>query len=289
MIQELLSKLESHGEEIENILATLKQQNSATFVWADTGVGKSTFINYLTGRPLKVIEKPHEPNSYLIEEAGSSSLKIGHDKSTTKIPAVVATKEGDILVDTAGSYDTQGFKADLVNGLILKKIFNEVENKKIIMVLNANSFDANRGELLKRNFKRLNNFFGKKYTKILFVISKAKMGVDYKSMLTKIIKEDDSLYIFKNKKFLLKILDSSYILPFYQPDSSDYEASKKQELWDVEQRIDRNNILEILKILKPLKVKHMSLTFDGENARTIEQLRTELKQKTKKELESVSD
>ena len=108
-------------------------------------------------------------------------------------------------------------------------------------------------------------------------------------MLTKIIKEDDSLYIFKNKKFLLKILDSSYILPFYQPDSSDYEASKKQELWDVEQRIDRNNILEILKILKPLKVKHMSLTFDGENARTIEQLRTELKQKTKKELESVSD
>ena len=100
----------------------------------------------LDRRPLKVIEKPHEPNSYLIEEAGSSSLKIGHDKSTTKIPAVVATKEGDILVDTAGTYDTQGFKADLVNGLILKKIFNAVENKKIIMVLNANSFDANRGE-----------------------------------------------------------------------------------------------------------------------------------------------
>ena len=108
-------------------------------------------------------------------------------------------------------------------------------------------------------------------------------------MLTKIIKEDDSSYIMKNNEFLLKILNFSYILPFYQPDSSDYEASKKQELWDVEQRIDRKNILDILKILKPLKVKHMSLTFDGENARAIEQLVTELKQKTKIELDSVSD
>ena len=101
-------------------------------------------------------------------------------------------------------------------------------------------------------------------------------------MLTKIIKEDDSAYILKNKEFLLKILDSSYILPFYQPDSSDYEASKKQELWDVEQRTDRKHILDILKYLKPLKVEKMSLTFDGESARAIEQMVAELKQKTKK-------
>ena len=80
---------------MDAILATLNKHSAATFILADTGAGKSTLSNYLAGRPLKIIQKPHEPTSYLIEVAGTDSLKIGHKAAAmTKIPAVVTTKEG---------------------------------------------------------------------------------------------------------------------------------------------------------------------------------------------------
>ena len=125
-VEGLLKQLEAKDDSLNDILASLKTSDSIAFVLGDTGAGKSSLINYLSGNPLKVIKKPFKNNSFLIESAGQGNLKIGHKFSQTKIPSVVKTKEGIMIVDTAGANDTQGFKADILNGLMLKKIFNAV-------------------------------------------------------------------------------------------------------------------------------------------------------------------
>lgn len=73
---------------------------------------------------------------YFIEASEKTGLEIGHDfKSKTKAPAIAVDKDGNIFIDTAGFEDTEGFKADIINGLLLKRILNEFSMKKIILVV----------------------------------------------------------------------------------------------------------------------------------------------------------
>ena len=90
----------------------------------DTGSGKSTLINFLTGAPL-TIKKHQYVKEYYIENADLESLPIGHEaKSKTKMPALVSDSKENTFIDTAGFEDTEGFKKNILNGLILKKMLN---------------------------------------------------------------------------------------------------------------------------------------------------------------------
>jgi hypothetical protein len=104
-------------------------------------------------------------------------LKIGHSASSeTKLIDFLNDDVGNLYIDTAGFDDTEGFKTDIINALVLKRVYNYYDCRKVVMVLNSHAFEVSRGQLLKRNFMRVLNYFGKDIHDILFVISKAKKG-----------------------------------------------------------------------------------------------------------------
>ena len=168
------------------------------FLLWDTGSGKSTLINYLTGASL-LIRKHKYVDEYFISNANEDSLPIGHDsKSATKIPALATDSKGNVFVDTPGFEDSEGFKANVVNGLILKKILNEAKRKKVILAIDEKNLFVNRGQALKVNLLRIKNMFGEESGKIMIVISKAKQNSNYRDFILSVL-EDDSQNNQENK------------------------------------------------------------------------------------------
>lgn len=82
----------------------------------NTGVGKSTFCNFLLGCKMKI------KDGKLIAE--NERFKIGHGltNSATFFPRVEINDKNMCITDTAGFYDDRGPVVDIVNVINLKKL-----------------------------------------------------------------------------------------------------------------------------------------------------------------------
>lgn len=101
-IGQLYSNITKLSLKVDQEFSRMKDESSAVFVLGDTGSGKSTLINFLTGAPLTI--KKHEyVKEYYIENVNLESLPIGHEaKSKTKMPALVSDSKENTFIDTAG-------------------------------------------------------------------------------------------------------------------------------------------------------------------------------------------
>jgi len=196
----------------------MDQGSQAIFVVGDTGAGKSTFINYMTGQRL-TIKKSEYMNSYYLENAGSNSVTIGHDfKSKTKMPAFVTDEDGNMYIDTPGFEDTEGFKANIINAMILKRILNMFSKKKVVLLIEEKNLFVNRGQEFRSNLIKIKSIFGSECGDYMIVISKASQKMDHKAYMKKIIEDDNSVASNKNRKYFMNIIENSSVEPFYQVD-----------------------------------------------------------------------
>ena len=105
-----------------------------------TGSGKSTTINLVMGKSLKVVEINLQ-ESFDLQE-GVEGLKIGHDESETMIPAFLrdASIEGGApFYDTPGLESTEGLAQELANTSLIKSLF-ECGPTKMVWVVLADDF-----------------------------------------------------------------------------------------------------------------------------------------------------
>lgn len=146
--QVIASHIESDFKNYKNILLI-----------GDTGSGKSTLTNYLTGAELKVIKSDKPGGTPYIELAKENHdrPKIGHTTvSETTVPNKFIDEANKLVYwDCAGFGDNKGLIQDIVNAFYLKRLFDNLAHIKIVLVVSANDL---AGRVV--NFLKLANKLG---------------------------------------------------------------------------------------------------------------------------------
>ena len=145
-------------ENLEKLRTLIKEGNlrisgkkqSAVMLLGNTGAGKSTLANLLSGNKLlaKVDEDTGDMQIRLTSES-ASTIKIGHEMlSETKIPnkCIVRDKAGEIVVwDSPGFNDTDMVQ-EVANSFYINKLFRQHKQLKLILVVPESDITGNRGK-----------------------------------------------------------------------------------------------------------------------------------------------
>lgn len=109
-----------------------EQCEEAIIVIGDTGVGKSTIMNFLNDAKLTIKCEGLKPK--LICE-GESLIKIGHEKySETSIPTRVIIG-GLAFYDCPGFRDNKGEEYEISNSFFVQKLLDLYQKVKIVLMI----------------------------------------------------------------------------------------------------------------------------------------------------------
>lgn len=119
-----------------------------------TGSGKSTLINYLSNKKLKVDD---EDNIILENPSDSSAMKIGTSYHSETLLPKFTQVDNLILYDLPGFGDTRGTSINLVNACFIKNIIEGAKTARLIFVAGADEVTAGHGALLRELLKTAEN------------------------------------------------------------------------------------------------------------------------------------
>jgi hypothetical protein len=127
------------------LLDSSKDKDIVVFL-GNTGAGKSTLINYLSGKQLKVNDLDDivldDPNDPLAMAIGNGSI------SETFLPAF-AQVGGLLFYDLPGFKDTRGTAKSLVNACFIKHIVENARSAKLVFVAGMDQITSDRGSSFK--------------------------------------------------------------------------------------------------------------------------------------------
>lgn len=155
------------GEKIEKILSHIKnaqkavelvRQRDAIFFVGNTGSGKSTNINYLSGCKMFPVTVKHRE----CIDAENPVAQSGHScTSETDIPQVFRIAESaHALCDMPGYLETRGSELSIANAVNMRNIIESARSNRILFHIDYYSIQAGRGYLLKESIKVLVDLFG---------------------------------------------------------------------------------------------------------------------------------
>ncbi|ABE05350.1 GTPase [Rickettsia bellii] len=140
------SKISNIINSIQNILEPFlhHQQiyDNTVFLIGPTGVGKSTLLNYITGKDLYFRTYNDKPGIFPMDGEGIAYVGQG-EGSTTIVPNIFRASTGDFqnisFIDCAGDFDSNGIIPEIINSKIKSIIAQNVKNAKILMVTSQDS------------------------------------------------------------------------------------------------------------------------------------------------------
>ena len=149
-----------------NAPAQLVKGKNALVVFGDTGVGKSTFINYLMG--CKMIRKKQEGKKkkvIMVDEGSpcSAFTKIGHEtKSMTLMLGALQDLDNPnrVFCDCPGFNDTRGAEINIGNGVNIKRVLANVEYARFIVLMQYKDITGRSGPVLSLRDSLCNIFGG---------------------------------------------------------------------------------------------------------------------------------
>jgi len=138
-----LQPQEIHNNEISKIQELISlgdgkitKEKEAVIVVGDTGEGKSTLINYIAQNNLYAEKKGYPPKYIINTDNQLGDIKIGNTSiSETTVPNRWIDKDGVSYWDCPGFGDTKGVVQDVANGFYIKKLFDNIENVKVVVVV----------------------------------------------------------------------------------------------------------------------------------------------------------
>ncbi|XWN35694.1 MAG: sister chromatid cohesion protein PDS5 [Roseivirga sp.] len=164
---ELLTTCVGYGQ----MRAQKMTDQEAVIVLGNTGAGKSTLVNYLTGCTMTlksprelglkgldkivVVQPRHEGGD--IEEL----TPIGHKKeSKTFIPQIETAPDGTTYCDCPGFLDNRGPEINIANAVNVRAALAQARSVKVIVLINYHSLRADRGRGLADLIKMVTDMFG---------------------------------------------------------------------------------------------------------------------------------
>lgn len=172
-------KLINEGKRLLDV-SLLNTQSQVVLVIGQTGVGKSTLINYLSGAELIY----NSDFDYLEVKNQVGKIAVGHGaESMTTVPNQWHDREHSLTYwDCPGFEDTKGSEQDIANAFYVQRLFQNAFIK-LLVVVQASSFDDKRGsaftQLIGKLASLLNNFshFSQAITLVVSKCTKPKMAI----------------------------------------------------------------------------------------------------------------
>lgn len=239
------------------------EDESAVLVIGNTGVGKSTLVNYLSGVKLKKVEREVEKYAYgrqetIIEEVlevdkSVGQVMIGHDSSSmTAVPNKWHDNQTNITYwDCPGFEDTHGPTQDIANAFYIQRLFS-IPKIKLLLVVQETSLGENRGDAflnIIRQFSNLVKDFSRYEDCTSLVVTKASGSLN--NVVNKIKKifydrhselKDTELDVLtmllygsnqennKDKKIVSDVSDTSIVLFEYPRDLGEVSGQNRDEI-----------------------------------------------------------
>jgi len=138
------------------LLNSAKGQHIVAFL-GNTGAGKSTLVNFLAGKEMKVSED--EEDYVLANPEDKTAMLIGTGgKSETLYPKSIDV-EGLRFFDLPGFNDTDGSERNLVNAAFTRQILLDAASVRLVFVVGQDQFTADRSASIKQMFNCLKQLF----------------------------------------------------------------------------------------------------------------------------------
>jgi GTPase Era involved in 16S rRNA processing len=222
-LEEIFKAINYGYEKLSGIL-----DKKVVLVIGNTGSGKSTLVNYLTGKNL-IADKPEKStrkNEFHITSKDEVECKISHEsaKSCTTIPNRDASTS-NVYWDCPGFKDTRGFKQDIVNQFYINNIFNKIEDIKVLVVIDEATLDSTKGKIFDELVTTLNQMF-KNSDEVLkqsciFVFTKGRYE-NFDSLKNELqngfIDNEKSDLSNETKKILSNVIERNLVVMFSKPE-----------------------------------------------------------------------
>jgi len=141
--------LERYTTQNSEILDSSQDKDITVFI-GKTGSGKSTLINYLNDKELRVNDTG---NIILSNPSDPTTMKIGVSfESETLLPKFI-NSHNLLFYDLPGIGDTRGTAISLLNACFIKRIIESARTARLVFVIGQDEITAERGRL----FRELSN------------------------------------------------------------------------------------------------------------------------------------
>ncbi|XP_012562224.1 uncharacterized protein LOC100205822 [Hydra vulgaris] len=176
-------------KQIDELLNSSKGKNIVAFAGL-TGSGKSTLINYLCRKELKVDE---DDNIVLKNPSDENAMQIGITSvSETFLPKFCKYRDV-LLYDLPGFCDSRGMLVNLFNSAIIKNIIENADTAVIVLVISEDEIIAGRGKLFKELISRLETLIPNVVLqkRSALVITKSSPGKNVEALVRKLNQKSD--------------------------------------------------------------------------------------------------
>ena len=153
-------------EEGKKHTSNVKPGSDVVLVLGGTGVGKSTFIQWLAGHTI-IQDGYNESDSprYVVDGSGEQGFEIGHSMSSATLHARSFFRECSSVhfVDSSGFGDSRGDAIDMATSLCVKDIATQAGRLRFVVLISAYSFKLDRAKELRRILDLVSKFVGNNY------------------------------------------------------------------------------------------------------------------------------
>ena len=140
----------------EALLDSAKERHIVAFL-GNTGAGKSTLVNLLAGKKIKVGD--YGEDYVLINPNDPSAMVIGTTGNSETLYPKSIDIEGLRFFDLPGFNDTDGSERNLVNAAFARKILLDAATVRLVFVVGQDQFTADRSASVRQMFNSLKNLF----------------------------------------------------------------------------------------------------------------------------------
>ncbi len=152
LIRQLKEEMNKHAE----LFVASEDKDIVAFL-GNTGVGKSTIINFLAGK--KLTTDRLKQSYHLVDAEDSSAMRIGMGSESETIYPQSITIGKEVYFDLPGFSDSKGSVQDLVNAAFIRQVLVSARTVKIVFVVGSDEVTSQRGKVVKHLFSAIRSVF----------------------------------------------------------------------------------------------------------------------------------